>query len=108
MTELDNNRKAWRITTTADGIRGFSIVSAINPGKAKTTVINQIREAYYKGTYSWIISCRRAPEYDELAHKYSGTIAWHHDRENWEQDRGRWSDSETKPMTAEERTECLR
>lgn len=101
----DETRKAWRITTKAHNDGGYSIVSDRTAGEAKTHEVNSIREAYCNANYSWVISCRRAPEYDELARTWPGTIAWRDpvDRESWEIDRGHWHDYEKKPMSSTER-----
>ena len=101
----DPNRKAWRIATKAHDEGGFSIVSERCAGRAKTLEVYAMRDGYDKATHAWITSCRRAPEFDALAKKYKGTIAWHMDGENWEQDRGHWRDREPKPLTYAERCE---
>lgn len=68
----------------------FVIVSAKNAGRAKTIVINGLREQYLYENYSCITYCRRSYEYDPLAQKWDGYIAWKQGRENWEQDKGHW------------------
>lgn len=84
--------KAYQITTSAD--EGFGIYSARTAGKAKTMAVTALQDAYPKANYSWITSCRRNPEYDELAMKYPGCIAWEHNGEHWQQDKGRWWDGQ--------------
>jgi len=100
---IDLSRKAYKISTKAHNEGGYCIVSARSAGEAKSMIISDMQDAYDKPTYSWIISCRRAPEYDDLAHQWKGCIAWHDYGENWEQDRGSWRDYEKRPMTFNER-----
>jgi hypothetical protein len=86
--------KAYRIVTKANP-NMWTVYSAPTSGKAKTSCFYRLREAYYAATYAWISSCRRAPQFDSLAEKYSGCIAWRdHTGENWEQDKGHWYDWE--------------
>jgi hypothetical protein len=69
-------RKAYKIVTDINDYGGYGIYSAESSGRAKTMVVNGLREAYYEATYSWIKSCKRAYNYDCLADKYSGCVAW--------------------------------
>jgi hypothetical protein len=90
----DKLNKAYRIVTQADPDM-WVVYAAPTSAKAKTSCFYAMREAYPDATYAWINSCRRAPQYDALAEKHSGCIAWR-DRcgENWEQDKGHWYDWE--------------
>jgi hypothetical protein len=89
-------KKAYKITTKANEIGEWLIYSGENAGKVKTFCVNHMKEAYSDATYSWINSCKRIPEYDELANKYNGCIAWKikaSDQiswERWEQDKSNW------------------
>jgi hypothetical protein len=89
--------KAYRITTILNDEGSFGVYSAETPARAKTMVVSAMREAYSDANYPWITSCRRAPEYDALAEKYRGCIAWKEGFEHWEQDRGHWWDGEKIP-----------
>jgi hypothetical protein len=83
--------KAYKIKSKLDTTKeSYGIYSAENAGKAKTSLIRSAQDAYKDVNYSYIISCRRAPEYDALASKYRGCIAWRDDKEYFEQDKGHW------------------
>lgn len=86
--------KAYKIKTNFDENKdSWSIYSAENAGKAKTSILYSIKDGIYSGAnYSSIYFCRRAEEYDGLASKYLGCIAWKQGNENWQQDKGHWYD----------------
>lgn len=90
-------KKAYQISCKKSNKPGeWGIYSGENAAKAKTIFMVDLKENYPESNYSWITTCRRIPEYDELANKYSGCIAWKMqcwDRdiwERWEQDKGHW------------------
>lgn len=105
----DKDRKAYKIVSKWHEPGGYEIVSETTSGAAKTHHVNRLREVWgKKASYALVKSCRRAPEYDELARKYRGAIKWHDEGENWEQDRGSWKDGEVMPKTYEERLQETR
>jgi hypothetical protein len=87
-------RKAYQIRVERADIdnNSWGVYSACTPGKAKSVCLSGLKEAYTDATFAWITTCRRAPEYDTLAEKYPGCIAWKQGREHWEQDKGHWDE----------------
>jgi hypothetical protein len=86
---MDKRLKAFKIKTQLD--RGFSIQIAETAGSAKSQVVRELQDCYRNATYSWITSCRRVPEFDYLVDiGHSGCVAWSHEGERWQIDRGHW------------------
>lgn len=84
-------KKAYKIKTKADiDINSWGIYGAYSAPRAKTLCMSSLWESYPNSNYSWITSCRRAPEYDDLVNEYSGCVAWKQGAECWEQDKGHW------------------
>ena len=83
--------KAYIIKTKIDiDNSSWGIYSGKTAPKVKTYVMSSLKDIYRESNYSWITSCRRIPEYDNLAQKYDGCIAWKQGTEHWEQDKGHW------------------
>lgn len=77
--------KAYKIQTK--GFDGFGIWLEESAGKAKSIAMCSLHDAYPDANYSWFTSCRRAPEFDYLADKGPGCVAWQSDIEHWQIDR---------------------
>lgn len=94
--------KAYKIETKIDS--GFSIYIAESAGSAKTLAVSSMREGWRDATYSWVTSCRRAPEFDYLApNNDNACVAWSHEGERWQIDRFPshwWWGDEPAPNTA--------
>jgi hypothetical protein len=91
-----NTKKAYKIVTNINEPGEWMVYSAETDGKAKTMCVNAMRDVYKKANYSWIKSCLRIPEYDSMAEKGKGCIAWKllssdlRTYERWELDRSNW------------------
>ena len=85
--------RAFKIVTKEDNPGSFNVFIAESAGNAKTQVIAAMQNAgYNNATYSWITSCHRAPEYDYLADKGPGCVAWkiidwYNGNEEWQIDK---------------------
>ena len=82
--------KAYKITQ--HDYNGFGIYIAESAGKAKTQYMYSLWDVYPEADYSWLKSCRRAPEYDYLwtIAPGRGCVAWSDGNENWQEDKGHW------------------
>jgi len=101
MTETYPAYKAYRIKTRLDeDADDFVIYSAPSAGQAKRMAVMGMRDSHPDANFPWITSCRRAPEYDELAKKLNGCICWRAGREWWHLEQGHWWDWE-KPFPAD-------
>ena len=82
--------KAYKIQTKIDS--GFSIYIAENAGSAKTRAVSSMCDSYRDANYSWVTSCRRAPEFEYLAlNNENSCVAWSSEEgERWQIDRGHW------------------
>ncbi len=89
--------KAYRIYTCAHNEGDYGIYGARSAGKAKTMCMSGLGNAGYNdASYAWIKSCRRAPEYDNLARTLGGCIAWKDGREHWDLELGHWYGGEKR------------
>jgi hypothetical protein len=83
--------KAYRIETTILVAGSWHIYSGENAAKAKYWCIRQMRQAGYKADFSWIVSCKRASQYDELCVKYpTQVVAWKDGPHRFQIEEGEW------------------
>ena len=82
--------KAYKIKTKARSENSYSVYVAENAGRAKTKVVQSMSDVYDGVDYSWITSCRRAPEFDHLANGRLECVAWVDGNERWQINHAVW------------------
>ena len=75
--------RAFCIITKMDEPGDWSIWIGRSAGEAKTLLVTKLADSYRGATYAWVVSCRRAPEFDRFAVYGLGCCAWHQRYESW-------------------------
>jgi hypothetical protein len=92
--------KAYKIETRAHEIGSWSIYAGETRGRATYRCILALKAVYSKVDFTWINSCRRAPEYDDLCNRVLaplGCVAWKHGNQRWEWGKDEWYEGDRFP-----------